>query len=30
LIESAPRGVDLELPPRSHDRDDPFADNTSV
>jgi prevent-host-death family protein len=27
LIESAPRGVELELPPRDNDRGDPFADH---
>jgi prevent-host-death family protein len=27
LIESAPRGVELELPPRGNDRGDPFADH---
>lgn len=26
LIETAPRGVELELPPRGSDRPDPFAD----
>jgi hypothetical protein len=29
LIESAPRGFELELPSRSGDRDDPFANDAS-
>lgn len=28
LVESAPRGAELELPSRDHDRGDPFAEPT--
>jgi prevent-host-death family protein len=29
LVESAPRGPDLDLPSRDHDRGDPFAEPTT-